>query len=847
MMGDIDWFGEVFAAFPEGSIAKYNARVALNMVRNGLAVVAITPNDKVARCWHHLDARAKKAADKAAQEAGTAKRDGTHRCAVHCVITEESQLKRTGAKKLLDSGINLAVSLAHSTRRVMIVDVDTDAERRAFLADWAEFGDNVDPNTPLTVRSPGVYDNAADVWKHKDGGHLWLNVPDGVELPAKGEAKWCSCHKFTQPGDKCERAWSLFWTGTERYVLVPPSVRQEGPYLVTGQALDAPEWLVKIAQESAERAPREWSGELNTDDGDPINAWSSSTPWSDLLTSAGWDENDTDSCGCATWTRPGHANRKTATAHDPGCSARDTDGGHGTLHLWTDAWRPYGPGKADLTKLQFYAATCHGCDIRAAMTALGIDRKRANADTGHTDDLFVLGDARGKAPAPGNGATDTGEGADSVQAPDVAAFWDARPVLRNIHDLAWSELCAPWAVLGAVLGYVTALTPPRVKVNDMSLNLFVGLVGPPGSGKDTAIKAARKWIGDLAGDDRLYQRSIGSGQGMESAFVARVKEKSDDGDATFVNKQIRENVLVKVSEVDQITSHAKQQASTLVANLRSAWMAQALGGMYKDTTKDIAVGEDTYRLSVLVGIQPSRAKALIEDATGGLPQRFLWVPTTDRSIPDNFAEFRPEPMEWKPPVKCRDMADPFVLGEDVHREPDVEMDLCQRALDEMNTNRLARARGTWDGDALSTHDDLGRLKIAAALALLDGRTDVRDEDWDLAGVVAQVSKYVRGRVVHGLEAEDRKKREAEHKALAEAAVEVEKAKTESALEQAKAKVRSVLARQTAGEWLKSAKVRGSITRSARPNYEDAVSELVESGVVEREDRENGFVLRLRVQ
>jgi hypothetical protein len=410
MMGDIDWFGEVFAAFPEGSIAKYNARVALNMVRNGLAVVAVTPNDKVARCWHYLDARAKKAADKAAQEAGTAKRDGTHRCAVHCVITEESQLKRTGAKKLLDSGINLAVSLAHSTRRIMIVDVDTDAERRAFLADWAEFGDNVDPNTPLTVRSPGVYDNAADVWKHKDGGHLWLNVPDGVELPAKGEAKWCRCHKFATPNDGCEHKWSLFWTGTERYVLVPPSVRAEGPYLVTGQALDAPEWLIKIAQESAERAPAPRTGELNNDDGDPINAWSSSVPWSELLTAAGWDEQGTDSCGCQVWHRPDHASLKTATAHDPGCSARSIDGGHGTLHLWTDAWRPYGPGKADLTKLQFYAATCHGCDIRAAMTALGIDRKRADADTGHADELFVLGDALGKGDAPESaGASTEGE------------------------------------------------------------------------------------------------------------------------------------------------------------------------------------------------------------------------------------------------------------------------------------------------------------------------------------------------------------------------------------------------------------------------------------------------------
>jgi hypothetical protein len=424
MMGAIDWFGTTFGAVPEGDVT-WNKRVALAMIRNGLAVVTVAPNDKVARCLYHLDARGKKAADTAAQEAGTAKRDGTHRCAVYCSLTEEKQLTRKGVKALLDSGANLAVSLAHSTRRVLIVDVDTDTERRAFLEDWRAAGGDVDETTPLTVASPGVFRD--ETWRHKDGGHLWFDVPDDVELPAKGEAKWCACHQFTRPGGRCDRAWSLFWTGSERYVLVPPSVRPEGPYRVTGQVLTAPKWLIRIAHESTERAPIERTGELNNDDGDPINAWASTTPWAELLTAAGWGETGTEACGCSTWNRPGHANPKTGTAHDPGCAQMTTDGGHGFLHLWTDAWRPN--GKANLTKLDFVAHVWHGGDTRAAMGALGIERNKGTAQVDDLGDVFVLGAIPGKGDAPESDGAANDEGDDEDERPDTWRRVDLTPYL----------------------------------------------------------------------------------------------------------------------------------------------------------------------------------------------------------------------------------------------------------------------------------------------------------------------------------------------------------------------------------------------------------------------------------
>lgn len=839
MMGDIDWFGTMLP-FPDGDIS-WNKRAALSMVRAGLAVVAVTPGDKVPRCWYHLDARAKKAADVAAQEAGTAKADGTHHCGEHCVITDEKQLNRVGVKKLLDSGANLAVSPRYCTRRVILVDVDTDAERRAFLADWSARGEAVDPNTPLTVTSPGVFDVKAEAWRHKDGGHVWFTVPDGVELPASpGKLKWCRCHGFSAPAD-CPNTWAAYWNAG--YVLVPPSVRKEGPYRVTGEAHEAPAWLLELIRERAERqvAP---AGELNNDDADSINTWAAATPWADLLTAAAWTEWGTESCGCSTWTRPGHANPKTGTAHDPGCGQMSTDGGHGFLHLWTDAWRPN--GKANLTKLDFVAHTWHGGDVKAAMDALGIARGRRDEDAGDGE-LFVLGAAPGKGSAPESAGAistvkDGGTGGTGELADLIRDFWDRRPVLRNIHDLAWAEFAAPWATLGAVLGYVVALTPPRVRVNDASLNLFVGLVGPPGAGKDAAIRAAKIWVGEYAHGDRLYQRGIGTGQGLEGALVKRVKDKETD---RYVDRQVRENIMVLVSEIDQITAHAKQQASTLIATLRQAWMGQMIGGMYKDASKDLAVAEHAYRVCMLVGIQPGRAQSLIQDATGGLPQRFLWVPTTDPTFPDNARSFRPEPWEWKPPVKCRDLADPFTLGEEVHEEPEIEMGLCQIARDQMDAERVARLRGTHDGDELSTHDTLGRLKTAAALSLLDGRTDITEEDWELADIVTKVSQHVRTRVIRGLEDEERKRKEAEKLQRVEVEKAIEQAKDSTLVEQAAERIARVLVKQGSG-WMSQGKVRAAITPKARAVFEDAVGVLLEAGRVEKQESAEAVRYRIKV-
>jgi hypothetical protein len=374
MIGSIDWFGTIFGAVPDGGI-EYNARIAKAMIQEGLAVVLIKPGDKVPTCT--LSAKDAKKATEAAREA--AKEAGhpnygaiTHynngECGAGHALTEVRQLTHVVPKKLLAEGCNLAVSLKHSTKRILIVDVDTDDERRAFLRDWSEsVGEIID--APMTVSSPGSYDivNGEKVWKHRNGGHFHFTLPEGTELPERsGKVKWCACHGGRQSG--CRNTWVAFYGSG--YVLVPPSVRKEGAYRVTGSAPEAPAWLIERVRAAVEeKATKPFEGPRFEDD--PIDDWSAQTPWSEILSEDGFAQFGLDSCGCQTYTMPGSpSNPKSVTAHEIGCTQYSGDRGHNPIHIWSDAIS----GPSTQSKLSWIANRRFQGDTKAAMESLNLKR-----------------------------------------------------------------------------------------------------------------------------------------------------------------------------------------------------------------------------------------------------------------------------------------------------------------------------------------------------------------------------------------------------------------------------------------------------------------------------------------
>ncbi|MGW1398463.1 DUF3987 domain-containing protein [Streptomyces sp. NPDC002405] len=315
-------------------------------------------------------------------------------------------------------------------------------------------------------------------------------------------------------------------------------------------------------------------------------------------------------------------------------------------------------------------------------------------------------------------------------------FWEARPYLAHIRDFARARLVSPWAVLGVVLARVASWVPPTVTLpptvgTKASLNLFIAIADDSGIGKGTAIGTARDCIETKY---TLQAINLGSGEGIGHQYMERVNGELH---------QHTEAVMFMVNEIDSLTAMQGRSASTVTPTLCSAWVGEPLGFAYVDKNKRLPMAEHTYRLTLVCGVQPKRARSLIDAAGSGLPQRFLWLPALDLSAPefsDDMAE--PEPIRWALPAGELEHA----LNNQGHYSVPIA-DSIRRQIRKDRSNRM---RGLVHVDELDSHRNLSRLKAATALAFLDGRSAVSEEDWALSDVLMAVSDATRGRVVDTL-------------------------------------------------------------------------------------------------
>lgn len=343
----------------------------------GFALVFLSPGSKDSFICP-LSARATKAADEAERER-TGNPRATHRCGRYHAFTD-SQSVGAFLRKRIDAGLAMPnVSVEIGASKMLVVDLDTDAEVAAFARSWAATYPDT-PVPPLTVSSPGQVNRRGD-WVHKNGGHLW------VDATALGtDPDLAALAPLLAQGDgtvKHPDGWTLFYR--DRIVLVPPSARPEGGYEFLSSALPvgrAGKLLLPMiaddararAQRAAEREQRRATA-LDRDSSRMI-AWSAHTSWAEQLTPAGWiDTGKPDSCGCPIWTAPGdHASPKSATAHEDGCSyTYDADEGHLPLHVWTDNPPDYLPTDRDtFTLFQHQAWRDHGGDFSTAARMTGL-------------------------------------------------------------------------------------------------------------------------------------------------------------------------------------------------------------------------------------------------------------------------------------------------------------------------------------------------------------------------------------------------------------------------------------------------------------------------------------------
>lgn len=333
-------------------------------------------------------------------------------------------------------------------------------------------------------------------------------------------------------------------------------------------------------------------------------------------------------------------------------------------------------------------------------------------------------------------------------------FWASRPSLDHIRRAAHSRTRCADAVLLFTLGRVAALvhpttTLPAIVGGRASLNFLGGVVSSSGGGKSTAGAVARDLV-PIGRRDVVADVPPGSGEGLAELFFELVEEEGDDGKKRKVKRQTKSAAFIYLDEGQALAEMGNRKGATLLPTLRSAWSGEVIGQSNATVETHRVLPAHSYRMAILVGFQLEYAAGLIDDAPGGTPQRFVFATATDPSVPD-------EPPEW--PGELDIEVPPIISG-----GRDIVFDT--EVADEIRRRSLMQVRGELEPDALDTHRDQVRMKVAALLGILDGRLCVSREDWELAGVVMATSNAVRNWVIEHARLQARRSEDARTAALA---------------------------------------------------------------------------------
>jgi hypothetical protein len=315
------------------------------------------------------------------------------------------------------------------------------------------------------------------------------------------------------------------------------------------------------------------------------------------------------------------------------------------------------------------------------------------------------------------------------------SFWQTRDSLEHVLTLARARGAGPWAVLGSTLVRTVAMIPPDITLpgivgSRMSLNLFVALVGHSGAGKGAAAAAAADGHHFPMNVDTV---PLGTGEGIARTYRP-ISTGADDPDPT--------TAIFDAPEIDTVAALAARQGGTLSAELRKLYSGEQLGFGNAGKETRVIVPAHSYRACLSIGVQPLRSHTLLGASDGGLPQRFVWLPTSDPDAPDDASE---DPGRRKVPR-------PSWLRTVGSR---VDLIIPDKAKTAIRTHRLAVLREDPRVDPLDGHALLTQLKVAAALMALDGRTVIDSTDWSLAGYVMDVSNSTRERCQRALTEQSR--------------------------------------------------------------------------------------------
>lgn len=209
------------------------------------------------------------------------------------------------------------------------------------------------------------------------------------------------------------------------------------------------------------------------------------------------------------------------------------------------------------------------------------------------------------------------------------------------------------AVLASLLVLAAGEIPPNIKIGGSppdSLNLFMAVFGPPGSGKTTGFRLAKELLPPPEGtykmtadDGSSFAVTPPSGAGLLGTWICReaVKTGKPGQPPKKLMRGKHFSTLIRIDEGARWEYLEKREGNDVMPLVRSAFSGEGLDTASATEQRKRFIAEDSYRLGFLFFVQPEIAIPSIKDKASGTQQRFLalscWDEATGRAQAEHEA------------------------------------------------------------------------------------------------------------------------------------------------------------------------------------------------------------------